>query len=523
MAQNRKTAACLRIVLGDQLSSGLTALSGGDPARDVVLMMEVADETTYVPHHRKKIVFFLSAMRAFADELRAGGWTVDYVKLDDPANSGSFTGEVRRAVLRHKPARIVTTLAGEHRVRGFQAGWQADTGVDVELREDTRFLCSHGEFAAWAEGRKQFRMEFFYREMRRKTGLLMAGESPEGGQWNFDHDNRKPAKADLFMPKPFGVEPSATTREVIAMVSRRFPDGFGDIEPFWFPVTRADALKAARNFVAKALPHFGDYQDAMLRGEKFLYHSLLSPLMNAGLLDPLELCRMAEAAWRAGRAPLNAVEGFIRQIIGWREFVRGIYFLAGPDYTRRNELSATRALPAMYWTGETDMACMAAAIGQTREEAYAHHIQRLMVTGNFALLAGIDPHQLHEWYLAVYADALEWVEAPNTIGMSQFADGGMVGSKPYAASGAYVDRMSDYCKGCRYKVKERTGKDACPLNSLYWDFLIRHRARFEGNPRMAQMYRTHDKMDAGVRRDLQAQAKRFLKHLEAHGTDRGFT
>jgi deoxyribodipyrimidine photolyase-related protein len=242
--------------------------------------------------------------------------------------------------------------------------------------------------------------------------------------------------------------------------------------------------------------------------------------MNVGLLDPLALCRMAEAEWRAGRAPLNAVEGFIRQIIGWREFVRGIYFLAGPGYTARNELKATRALPAMYWTGETDMACMAAAIGQTREEAYAHHIQRLMVTGNFALLAGIDPHALHEWYLAVYADALEWVEAPNTIGMSQFADGGMVGSKPYAASGAYVDRMSDYCKGCRYKVKERTGEDACPLNSLYWDFLARHRARFEGNPRMAQMYRTYDKLAPAARKDLHAQAAGFLSRLEKHGTDR---
>jgi deoxyribodipyrimidine photolyase-related protein len=523
MPVSSTTPAGLRIVLGDQLSTGLSALEGADPARDVVLMMEVADETTYVPHHRKKIVFFLAAMRAFAEELRAAGWTVDYVKLDDEANSGSFTGEVRRAALRHKPERIVTTLAGEHRVRGLQARWEAETGVPVDLREDTRFLCSHAEFATWADGRKQLRMEFFYREMRRKTGLLMDGESPAGGQWNFDHDNRKKAAADLFMPKPFGVAPSATTRDVIEMVAKRFPNGFGDIEPFWFPVTRADALKAAKHFVAKALPHFGDYQDAMLRGEKFLYHSLLSPLLNVGLLDPLELCRMAEAAWRAGRAPLNAVEGFIRQIIGWREFVRGIYFLAGPDYTSRNALKASRALPAMYWTGETDMACMAAAIVQTREEAYAHHIQRLMVTGNFALLAGINPHALHEWYLAVYADALEWVEAPNTIGMSQFADGGMVGSKPYAASGAYVDRMSDYCKGCRYKVKARTGPDACPLNSLYWEFLMRHRTRFEGNPRMAQMYRTYDKMEAGVRRDLKAQAKRFLAHLEARGTDRGFS
>jgi deoxyribodipyrimidine photolyase-related protein len=510
----------LRIVLGDQLTPTLSALNGGDPRGDVVLMMEVADETTYVRHHKKKIAFIFAAMRAFARELEVAGWRVDYVKLDDPANSGSFGGELARAIARHKPARLITTEASEHRVLAMQSAWSQTFSLPVAVLPDMRALCTKEAFAAWAADRKSLRMEYFYRDMRRRSGLLMDGDQPEGGQWNFDAENRKPAKRDLFMPTPLRIDPDTDVRAVLDLVAARFADHFGDLEPFWFPVTRADAEKAVAHFLRAALPRFGDYQDAMLRGEKFLFHSLLSPLINVGLIDPLRLCQQAEAEYRAGRAPLNAVEGFIRQIIGWREYVRGIYWLKGPDYVLSNALGAARALPAMYWTGETDMACMAAAIGQTKEEAYAHHIQRLMVTGNFALLAGIDPHEVHEWYLAVYADAYEWVEAPNTIGMSQFADGGVLGSKPYAASGAYIDRMSDYCAGCRYQVKQKTGPDACPLNALYWDFLQRHRARFENNPRMAQMYRTYDKLADDHRAALHAQAQAFLDHLDAHGTDR---
>ncbi len=509
----------LIFLLGDQLSPSISALEGCDPARDVVLMAEVADEASYVRHHKKKLAFIFAAMRAFADELRGLGWTVDHVRLDAPANTGSLTGELARAISRHKPHGVIATEAAEWRVLEMQKGWRESLGIDFELRPDGRFVCSREEFAAWAKGRKQLRMEYFYREMRRKTGLLMDGGEPAGGQWNFDHDNRKQAKTDLFMPAPIRAAPDERTRAVLALVAERFPENFGDLEPFWFPVTRTDAQKAVQRFLKEALPRFGDYQDAMLRGEKFLYHALLSPLINVGLVDPLELCRQAEAQYRAGRAPLNAVEGFIRQIIGWREYVRGIYWLGMPGYTQRNELCAARPLPWMYWSGETKMACMAAAIGQTKEEAYAHHIQRLMVTGNFALLAGIEPHQTHEWYLAVYMDAFEWVEAPNTIGMSQFADGGWLASKPYAASGAYIDRMSDYCSSCRYKVKVRTGPDACPFNALYWDFLTRHRERFERNPRMAQMYRTYDKFAEGERSAIKTQAARFLAHVDAHGTD----
>ena len=363
-------------------------------------------------------------------------------------------------------------------------------------------------------------MEYFYRAMRRKTGLLLDGDAPVGGQWNFDHDNRKVAKADLFIPQPLRFSPTEETQAVLELVSDRFADHFGDLEPFWFPITRKDAEAAAAHFLRIVLPHFGDYQDAMLRGQNFLYHSVLSPLINVGLLDPLDLCRRAESAFRAGHAPLNSVEGFIRQIIGWREYMRGIYWLSGPNYLLSNALGATRALPAFYWTAETDMACMAAAIGQTREEAYAHHIQRLMVTGNFALLAGLDPHAVHEWYLAVYADAFEWVEAPNTIGMSQFADGGLVASKPYAASGAYINRMSDYCAGCRYDVKEKASATACPFNALYWDFIARHHDQFLRNPRMAQIVRTYEKMTPEFRNALRERATLFLDHLDTHGTDR---
>jgi deoxyribodipyrimidine photolyase-related protein len=512
-------SSSLRLVLGDQLTAGIPLLTDADRSRDIVLMAEVTDETAYVPHHKKKIIFVLSAMRAFAAELRAAGWRVDYVKLDDPGNTGSLAGELRRAVARHKSQQVVTMEASEHRVLAMQRTWQADLGRPTAILSDPRLLCSKEEFAAWANARKSIRMEYFYRGMRRKTDLLMDGEEPAGGQWNFDADNRKGPPGALMMPTPFRVEPGLETLAVIAMVKKRFAKNFGDAEPFWFPVTRQDAEAAAKKFMREGLPQFGDYQDAMVSGQKFLFHSILSPLINVGLLDPLTLCRMAEAEWRAGRAPLNAVEGFIRQIIGWREYVRGIYWWQGPSYLRSNALNATRALPSMYWTGQSQMACIAAAIGQTKSDAYTHHIQRLMVTGNFALLAGIDPHELHEWYLAVYADAFEWVEAPNTIGMSQFADGGLLASKPYAASGAYIDRMSDYCSGCRYKVAEKSGPQSCPLNPLYWDFLIRHRARFQGNPRMAQMYRVYDKIKPEVRAAMSERARDFLKQIDDHGTD----
>ncbi len=500
----------LILIAGDQLTPTIAALRQADRTTDTVVMAEVMAEASYVRHHPQKIALVLAAMRHFAADLERDGWRVAYTRLDDPANTQSLPGELLRRAAETGRAEVVATRPGEWRlIAALQ-----DTPLTVMLLPDDRFLCSEAEFARWAEGRKQLRMEFFYREMRRKTGLLMQGDQPAGGQWNFDHDNRKPAKPDLFRPRPLRFAPDAITEGVLALVGARFPDNFGTLHPFGWATTRAEALAALDHFITQALPTFGAEQDAMLASDPTLSHALLSPYLNLGLLGPLEVCQRAEAEWQQGRAPLNAVEGFIRQILGWREFVRGVYFLEGPGYSARNALGHTRALPPLYWGADTRMACLSHAIGQTRNMAYAHHIQRLMVAGNFALLAGVDPGQVHEWYLSVYVDAFEWVEAPNTVGMSQFADGGVVGSKPYVSSGAYIDRMSDYCAGCRYRVKDKVGPDACPFNLLYWHFLLRHRDRFQANPRMAQMYRTWDKMTAPHRHRVLAEADAFLARLD---------
>ncbi len=485
----------LIVILGDQLSANLASLKGGDPKTDVILMIEAASPAKRVPYHKKKLAFLFSAMRHFAKTLETSGWSVDYVTLDQRENTGSLTTEIGRAIKRHTPSRIMVVEPSSWSARQAMERWADRFGCPVDILEDDRFLSNASEFRNWADGRKQLRMEYFYREMRRKTGLLMNGDQPEGGKWNFDSENRKPAKGDLFMPIPKRFKADAVTQDVLRLVAQHFPDHFGDLTPFWFGVTAKQARAALNSFLKDALPSFGDYQDAMLTGEKFLYHSILSTYLNAGLLDPLETCRKVEAAYKSGHVPLNAAEGFIRQIIGWREFVRGIYWLKMPSYQHTNFFQAKQPLPAFYWTGETEMTCLREAITQTREEAYAHHIQRLMVTGNFAMLLGTDPHDVHEWYLAVYADAYEWVEMPNTIGMSQFADGGLLGSKPYAASGNYINKMSDYCSSCRYDVKKKTGPDACPFNPLYWDFLNRNEKVLRGNPRMAQIYRTWDRMD----------------------------
>jgi deoxyribodipyrimidine photolyase-related protein len=504
-------------ILGDQLSHGLASLRAVDRADSVLLMMEVGEETTYVRHHKQKIAFLLSAMRHHAEALRRDDWRVEYVALDDPDNTGSFTGEVARAVARHAPDRIVVIEAGEWRVQAMLESWETLFGLPVTILPDDRFLASHAEFDAWADGKATLTMEFFYRLMRQRTGLLMDGGKPAGGRWNFDKENRKPAEGDLFMPRPLAFAPDAVTRDVIGMVAARFPDHPGTLDGFDYAVTAKDAARQADAFFAHALAGFGDYEDAMLTGERHLWHSILSPYVNAGLLDPLDLCRRSEAEYRAGRAPLNAVEGYIRQIIGWREFMRGIYWREGPTYVERNALDHHRALPGWYWTGETDMHCLAQVIGQTLATAHAHHIQRLMVTGNFALLIGADPRAVHLWYLEVYVDAYEWVELPNTLGMSQFGDGGLVGTKPYVSSGAYIDRMSDYCRHCRYDVKQRVGPDACPFNALYWDFLARHEDKLRANRRMAMPYRTWDRMTPADRAAVRAQAAGFLDALDAEG------
>ena len=435
-------SGALRLILGDQLAFNLASLVGIDIEQDRVLLAEVAEEARHVPHHPQKIAFLFSAMRHFAEALRARGVRVEYVTLDDPANSGSLVGELQRHVERWLPASIHITEAGDWRVEQSLR----ESGLPITWYADTRFICSREAFERWAQGKKQLRMEFFYREMRRKTGLLLEPDgSPLGGAWNFDADNRKPLPKGLRMPLPCRFARDVITDEVLALVAERFADHYGSLEAFDYPVTHGEAEALWQHFLNHALADFGDYQDAMASGEPFLFHARISAALNVGLLDVRRLYADVEAAFHAGRVALNAAEGFIRQLIGWREYVRGIYWLHMPDYATRNAFGNTRALPAFYWSGQTHMQCMRQTIGQTLNHAYAHHIQRLMITGNFALLAGIEPQQISDWYLAVYMDAFEWVELPNVLGMVMHADGGYLGSKPYCASGQYIKRMSNYC------------------------------------------------------------------------------
>jgi len=504
----------LRVLLGDQLSDAISALDGLDPLTDVVLMAELRDECTYVRHHKKKIVLVLSAMRHFAERLRHRGVQVDYVTLDDPLNTHSIRGEMLRAVARLQPQLVVATEPGEWRLLQDMSGWQAASGVATEIAGDTRFLCSHRQFRHWADGRREFRMEFFYREMRRNHAVLMEGDQPAGGRWNFDAENRKRMPGTIRPPLVPSFPPDAQTQAVISLVGQEFADHFGDLEGFDLPVTTEQAMLALDHFVTERLPSFGDWQDFMRTGDPVLFHALISTSMNCGLLDPLVACRAAEAAWRDGTAPLNAVEGFVRQILGWREYVRGIYWLRMPDYAHQNALQAVRKMPWLYWSGETRMNCLAQVVSDTRAHAYAHHIQRLMITGNFALLSGIDPDEVDEWYLVVYADAYQWVEMPNVRGMALFADGGVMASKPYAASGAYINRMSDYCSGCAYDVRIATGNDACPFNFLYWDFIARHQERLAANPRMAMPARTLTRMAPDKVAAIRTQAAAFLASMD---------
>ena len=501
-------------ILGDQLTRTLASLKGMQKDDTVILMMEVWEEATYVRHHKQKIVLIFSAMRHFAAELRDAGWTVDYIKLGDDGNSGSFSGEVARAIERHDPCKLRVVEAGEWRVQQAIEEWPDKFACEVEILPDDRFICSKSEFRDWAEGRKHLTMEHFYREMRRKTGLLMEGEKPAGGDWNYDAENRESFDGEPAVPARPKFEPDDITREVIALVEDRFGDHFGQLEPFEWPVTSDQAEQAADAFFAERIEKFGPYQDAMVHGADDLYHSMLSTSINIGLIDPLKLCERAEQAYAQGKAPLNSVEGFIRQIIGWREYVRGFYWHEMPGLADANALDASRPLPEFFWTGETDMRCLADCIRSTYDNAHAHHIQRLMVLGNFCLIAGIDPRDVQDWYLAVYADAFEWVELPNVAAMILYADGGRLATKPYAASGNYINKMSNYCKDCHYSVSKKTSEGACPFNPLYWHFMDRNRDRLESNHRIGRIYSNWDRMGEQKQREYLDSAEAFLDAME---------
>jgi len=511
----------LAIVLGDQLDRSSPVFDDFDPATDALWMAEDAGEATHVWSHKARIAIFLAAMRHFRDEMRDRGIDVIYHALDDERNDApeGLGAKLAYDLERAAPQTVSVVLPGEYRVLESLQRAVAEAGYDLDVLEDTHFFTTPDEFGRWLDGRRQPRMEHFYREMRRRHGVLMAGDEPAGGRWNFDEDNRKSfgktGPKDLPTPPTFSIDD--TTRAVLDLVATRFSDHPGSLERFNWPVTPAQARAGLNAFIAERLAGFGRHQDAMWTGEPFLNHSLISTALNLKLLSPREVVARAERAWEEDDLPLASVEGFVRQVLGWREYVRGIYWAYMPEYLERNALEASEPLPAFYWTGETEMACLAETIGQTLEVGYAHHIQRLMVTGLFALMLGVEPRQVHEWYLAVYVDAVEWVELPNTLGMSQYADGGLLGSKPYVASGRYVDRMSNYCRGCRFDPGARTGANACPFTTLFWDFLMRHESRFADHPRTGLMWRNLGKVDADEKRRIARQAKQLRETLRAGG------
>lgn len=507
MAESRGAVRNLILVLGDQLDPDSTVFEGFDRARDAVWMAEVEHEATQVWSTQARIALFLAAMRHFRDALRVRGFRVEYRALDGHAHP-TLEAALAADLARLQPERVVAVRPGEWRLSQSLPDVVRAAGVAWSERPDTHFYCDPAAFADWARGRGTLRMEQFHRWIRIRERVLVDGHAPTGGRWNFDTANRRAfgRAGPGLLPPPVSFAPDALTRAVIALVRQRFAGHPGSLDAFDWPMTPAQARAALDDFIAHRLPMFGRYQDAMWSGELLLFHARLSAAMNLKLLPPRAVVDAAVEAHRAGRAPIEAVEGFVRQVIGWREFVRGVYWLRMPGFADDNVLGADAPLPWIYWTGETDMACMADALRQTLGRGYAHHIQRLMVTGNFALMLGVRPREIHAWYLAVYADAVEWVELPNVLGMSQYADGGRMVSKPYVASGRYIDRMSNHCAGCRYDPAAATGEAACPFTTLYWDFLARHAARFAGHPRAGMQWRSLERWSVDELRSIRGEA-----------------
>ena len=522
MSTEPQPARTLRLILGDQLNGAHSWFARRD-ADVLYVMMEVASETGYVRHHVQKVLAFFGAMRRFAEHLRRQGHRVLYITLDDPRNEGSFAANLAWVQRLTGATVLAYQEPDEWRVDQHLLTLQRDRSMIVEVAGTEHFLTTRTHLADLFRGKRQFLMERFYRDMRQRTGLLMDGDQPTGGAWNFDAENRaRPPKAHLA-PPPLLFDHDL--RELQAMLLSCGVDTMGSVDAahFIWPLDRPEALQLLDHFCTHLLPRFGMYQDALMPGQWSLYHSRISFALNVKMLSPMEVCRAVEEAWRADpeRISLPQAEGFIRQILGWREYVRGIYWAHMPGFAERNFFGHHRPLPTWFWTGRTRMACLRDAIGQSLQHAYAHHIQRLMVTGNFALLAGVDPDEVDAWYLGIYIDALHWVEVTNTRGMSQFADGGIVGTKPYVSSGAYLDRMGHHCGSCHYDVKDRTGPRACPFNALYWHFHVRNRVRLEGPDarpgvlqRMGMVYRTWDRMDPATRTALLEKGDRLLNDIE---------
>ena len=498
----------LIFILGDQLSLNISSLQDFDKNLDAILMAEVWDETKYAPHHQKKLVLIFSAMRQFKNYLHENGYKIFYTKLDDKDNLGSFDAELLKFYQKLKPQKIILTEPSEYRVLKVFNDFQEKNKVPLEIRNDDRFICSHHEFAEFAKGKKTLLLENFYHQIRKKTKILMeelpkkpkakSSSTPElkpvGGKWNYDKENRQTMPADIHPPKILQLKTSPITLEVIEMVKKNFPKNFGDTNNFNFATTAFEANLHFEDFIKNRLKNFGNYQDAMRQDVDFGFHSIVSMYINIGLLDALTCAKKVEEEYFKGDCDLASAEGFIRQIIGWREYIRGIYWYFMPKYRELNYFNHQRKLPDFYWDeNKTKMNCLKIAIKQTRENAYSHHIQRLMITGNFALLAEINPDEIDAWYLGVYADAFEWVEMPNTRGMAIYADGGIVASKPYCSSGNYINKMSNFCKNCHFDVKKTTNenslvKNACPFNYLYWNFLIKNENLLKNNGRLFYPY-----------------------------------
>ena len=504
----------LFLILGDQLDHDSVALKGIDVEVDQVLMVESAQEAQHVWSHKARIALFLSAMRHFATHLKDLGLPLTYIEH----SPRSIVEELRHKIISEKFTHLICVEPGEWRLKMDIEGLATELKIVLEMPQDTHFYCTHQEFKEWVANKKELRLEYFYRLMRKKHHVLIDQDgNPEGGQWNFDRDNRKPfpKKGPGLIPSPELFEPDDITKVVLAEVEERYPDHPGSLAHFQWPVTRAQALQALQGFVEHRLATFGIYEDAMWTDTPFGWHSLLSSALNLKLLNPREVVNAVILAWKKEGLELATVEGFIRQILGWREFVRGMYYLDMPQMAVDNFYDHQNGLPAWYWTGKTKMKCMQEAIGQTLQYGYAHHIQRLMVTGNFALLAEVLPKAVCDWYLAVYIDAIEWVELPNTAGMALFASGGRFTSKPYIASGAYIKRMSNYCGSCQYKFDIRFGEGACPVTNLYWNFLIKHRTQFEASPRTRLMTANLARISDADQQAIQIHAKGLLGNLDS--------
>ena len=503
------------LILGDQLSEQIATLKVLDKDQDLILMAELVEEATYVQHHPQKIAFIFSAMRHFAKSLKAQGWKIRYQTFDRTQAAQGFIDFIQAQLEKNPADALIITESGEFRLQqAIATTWSKQLKIPVQILNDDRFFSSPQAFRNWASNTKTLRMEFFYRKLRQQTGYLMNANEPIGGRWNYDTENRQAWNKNDPIPSALQFDRDQIDLDVIELVKTEFKEHIGQINHFNWATTRQQALEALQYFIDYQLIHFGQYQDAMVSGKDYLFHSLLSPYLNCGLLSPKEVCDAAQQAYFDHHVPLNAAEGFIRQILGWREFIRGIYWLKMPTYPDLNELQADRNLPDYFWTAETKMLCLREALRNSLENAYAHHIQRLMVIGNFTLLNGISPKQVNDWYLSVYADAFEWVQLPNTHGMVLFADGGLVASKPYAASGNYIHRMSNYCQNCHYNVKTKTEQDSCPFNSLYWNFLAKHRVFFSSNHRMSMMYKQWDKLSQDDQNTILTHANDLQKRIE---------